>query len=231
MRIKAVIFDLGETLVKMWVPELVYQRVLASLGVSRSTEEIKQALARAEREAEDSKHRSKYGKISYKEYWEKWDSIVLRHLGFTTGEKLVGEILARWFEYADCHVYPDVKDILTRLKRMSLKTGLISTAYEEDIDAICRTAGLDKNFFDIIVGVNTIKKEKPHPEVFKYALEKLGANPKEALFVGDHIEADYKGSQKVGMRPLLIQRTENATNRNPDLLVIRHLDEIFQYID
>lgn len=57
--------------------------------------------------------------------------------------------------------YPDTIVTLDRLKQMGLKLRLISTAYEEDIDAVLEKAGIAKGLVDVVVGANTIKKEKP----------------------------------------------------------------------
>lgn len=119
---------------------------------------------------------------------------------------------------------------LNKLGKMNLKLGLISTAYEEDIDAILGRTGIKKGIFDIVIGVNTIKKEKPHPDVFRYALDKLGVKPEEALFVGDHVENDYKGAKVVGIRALLIEREEKSADRASNVERIRSLKEIFKFI-
>jgi putative hydrolase of the HAD superfamily len=113
---------------------------------------------------------------------------------------------------------------------MDLKLGLISTAYEEDIDAVLERAGIAKGLFDIVVGANTIKKEKPHPDVFRHALSKLNVEPEEALFVGDHVDNDYKGAKAVGIHALLIEREHRSTDDTSDLERVRNLQEIFKFI-
>ncbi|MGB9718045.1 MAG: hypothetical protein ACPL4E_06340 [Thermoproteota archaeon] len=55
-------FDLGETLVRTWIPETVFKRVLYSLGVDRSVEEIREALARTDEQFNNLNYRSLYGK-------------------------------------------------------------------------------------------------------------------------------------------------------------------------
>jgi putative hydrolase of the HAD superfamily len=127
-------------------------------------------------------------------------------------------------------IYPDTEEALRRLKQMGLKLGLISTAYEEDITAIFERANLEKSFFNIIVGANTIKKEKPHPDVFKYALRKLKVKPEQALFVGDHVDNDYKGAAAVGIHALLIQRENRSPDNIPDLNRVNSLEEIYKFI-
>ncbi|MEM3957187.1 MAG: HAD family hydrolase [Thermoproteota archaeon] len=230
MKIKAVLFDLGETLVKIWVPEIVFKRVLDSLGIDRTIEEVREALARADEQFNSPSYRSLYGKIPYQEYWGLWDSTVLKHLGIPGYERLVGEISARWFEHADCEAYPDAEETLVKLRRMGLKIGLVSTGYEADIYAILRKAGLEKKLFDVIVGADTIGRVKPHPEAFKHALERLGVKPEEALFIGDRIDDDYRGAEGVGITPILIQRKTCETSKSSSLRTVTSLSEIFQFI-
>jgi 2-haloalkanoic acid dehalogenase type II len=229
LKTRAVLFDLGDTLVKTWIPEVTYQKVLASLGINKSVEEIKEALSKTEHEFKESNYRSMYGKASYIEYWKKWDSLVLKNLNIFD-ECFAEETLKRWWDYADCVTYPDTRETLARLKQMGLKLGLVSTAYEEDITAIFEKANLKKGFFDIIIGANTIKREKPHPDVFKYALKKLKVKPEETLFVGDHIDNDYKGARAVGIDALLIQRENRSLDNTSDFKRISSLEEIYKFM-
>lgn len=44
---------------------------------------------------------------------------------------------------------------------------------------------------------------KPHPQIFRCALERLGVKPGEAVFVGDNPVPDIAGAQNAGMRAVL----------------------------
>jgi 2-haloalkanoic acid dehalogenase type II len=229
--IKAVLFDLGNTLVKLWIPETVYHRILTSFKINRSIEEIREALVKAQKDSERLKYEQLFGKIPYEEYWNKRDGLLLRHLGLPPDRKLLKKIQTRWFDYAECPLFPDVNPVLSKLRERGLKMGIISTAYEQDIDAITQKTGLQKELFEVIVGADTLKKTKPDPEVFKYALTKLKVKPQETLFVGDEIDADYRGAENAGIHALLIQRTENKTSQTSDLNTIASLEEVFKYLD
>jgi 2-haloalkanoic acid dehalogenase type II len=229
--IKAVLFDLGNTLVKLWIPETVYYRILTSFKINRSIEEIREALMKAQKDSERLKYEQLFGKIPYEEYWNKRDGLLLRHLGLPLDRKLLRKIQTRWFDYAECPLFPDVNPVLSKLRERGLKMGIISTGYEQDIDAITQKTGLQKDLFQVIVGADTLKKTKPDPEVFKYALTKLKVKPQETLFVGDEIDADYRGAENAGIHALLIQRTENKTSQTSDLSTIASLEEVFKYLD
>jgi len=75
----------------------------------------------------------------------------------------------------------------------------------------------------------TLRKGKPHPDVFKYALKKLNVKPEDAVFVGDSIDADYNGAENVRIKAILVRRTEDNTKRTSRLRTIPNLEEIFKY--
>ena len=106
--------------------------------------------------------------------------------------------------------------------------GLISNGYEEEINLILEKADLEKTTFNIIVGVDTIRQAKPNPDIFKYAISKLNVKPEETIFVGDNVEADYKGAENAGIHALLIDRTEK---KQSDLKTIKNLKEILSQIN
>ena len=53
--------------------------------------------------------------------------------------------------------------------------------------------------FDFVAASARVGYEKPHPEIFRYALREAGVEPAEGLHVGDHLDADVSGAQAVGI--------------------------------
>ncbi|UCH32523.1 MAG: HAD family hydrolase [Candidatus Bathyarchaeota archaeon] len=229
MTIKAVLFDLGGTLLDYnWKhPAEIQQKVLFSLGISRSFDEVKTAFLKAEKEAEDLNLFSLFGKMDLKEWGSQWDALILKHLGIVENMELARIVQSKWNDFTNFTLCPETKDVLVKLQQR-LKLGLISNGYEEDIHFFLERAGLAKSIFDIIVGVDTAKCMKPHPDIFKYALKKLKVRPEEAIFVGDEVALDYKGAKNVGMKALLIDRTEKQ--KQGGLRTIKNLKEILSQI-
>ena len=230
LRAKAVLFDVGNTLIKYDVGffEEVFQRILASLGISRSLDDIKEAFLNAEKESRNLDLLSSFGKVKCEEHWNTWDSLVLKHLGIAEHVELGKAVHSMWFDFVDCELYPEVRDVLSELKQKGLRIGLVSNGYEEEIHIILDKADLESAAFDIIVGVDTIEKVKPNPEIFKYATSKLNVKPEEAIFVGDNVEADYEGAENAGLYALLIDRSEKQQS---DLRTIKDLKEILSMIE
>jgi HAD superfamily hydrolase (TIGR01509 family) len=60
---------------------------------------------------------------------------------------------------------------------------------------------------------------KPHPGIYRQALDALDVAPAEAIFVGDRLAVDVAGPQKIGMRAVLLTspfRVEEDPDIQPD---------------
>jgi len=69
-------------------PGEIFQRILASLGIDKSVEDVKKAFLNAENEAKEIDLFSSFGRMEREEYWLRWDALVLKHLGITENAKL-----------------------------------------------------------------------------------------------------------------------------------------------
>ena len=56
---------------------------------------------------------------------------------------------------------------------------------------------------DAVVFSSQVGRRKPAPEMYAAALEALGVEAKDALFVGDRVREDYEGPLSVGMRAVI----------------------------
>jgi putative hydrolase of the HAD superfamily len=222
LKVKAVLFDLGNTLVYQQLYE-PFRRILQANGIIKSVEEIEKAFEKgnkdfdAERQVVCPPH----------EFYVLWNMTILKYLGITSSAKeLAAEIDRQWFRFSKIYVYPDTKESLSKLKHMGLKLGVVTGSYEIDIKQILSAAGLEE-FFDVCVGADTTGRRKPDPEVFKHALRQLGVKAEEAIFVGDRLEQDCLGAQKVGMNALLLQREDKRVS---GVKKIASLKEIFDFL-
>lgn len=223
MQIKAVLFDLGDTLIRTAeIPE-IYKRILETYGVKVSTEEVLKAHSANEKEFDAIKGMIELGQG----FWIKWNLKVLKRLGIQENrEFLAKKIDELWWEHADLEVYPDVMETLAQLKSKSVKIGVVTNGLKSDFRQILRKLRLT-DWFDIVVGIDTCNKAKPDEEIFLYALDKLHVRPEEALFIGDSVKYDYEGAKRAGLRPLFIDR-EGKTSKNIE--TIRSLTEVLLYV-
>jgi len=227
LTVKAVLFDLGNTLVYQNIYK-TFQKILETYGIARTIQEIEEAFAKAGREFDIEEH----NKLSAHEFYTLSNVHILKHLGVKNSKqlrKLAEDIDIKWFKVSKIHVYSDVKPTLTKLKKMGFKLGLITDGYKSDLEKILPEAGL-QGFFDVCVCSDTVGKRKPNPQVFAYALNRLNVKPFEAVFVGDRLDADYLGAQKTGMTPVLIRRESNG-QKLVDVRIITSLEEIFKILE
>ena len=59
---------------------------------------------------------------------------------------------------------------------------------------------------------------KPHPDIFHFAMEEVGAVPNSSAYVGDSFDADYRGAKGAGMRPFLIDPAGSSPIAEQDRL-------------
>jgi putative hydrolase of the HAD superfamily len=99
-----------------------------------------------------------------------------------------------------------VLETMHELRRREIGTGLITVCSEDVVDVWPETpfCGLfDAEVFSCSCGLS-----KPDPGIYGLALEKLGVEPSDALFVGDGANDELAGAERVGMRAVLIHRRE-----------------------
>jgi putative hydrolase of the HAD superfamily len=84
-----------------------------------------------------------------------------------------------------------------------------------------------KRFFNVVVISGDINRRKPSPEIFERALKILGVEASRAVFVGDMLDLDVVGPQKVGMKTVFVERrpVEHGADAKPDY-VIKGLNEL-----
>ena len=230
MSIKAVLFDLDSTLIeRSFSVSEAFHKILNKRGIQVPIKEIEKALIEVKKELEDA-FEEQHGKIPVFEFYKTWNFYVLKALGIEDPEGDISkEAYEQWVNFSGIKVYPDAKSTLTALRRKGIKTGIISGGYEEEIQRILEAVGLDEPPFDVIVGSNTIKKRKPDPEIFLYALRMLGVEPEESIFVGDDLKRDYNAAKRVGMKPFLFVKLESSAPEN--VRKIKNLMSLIEYLD
>lgn len=223
MKIKAVLFDFGGTLIKtVEVPE-IFKRILTTYGVKVNSNQILKAHRANEKEFDVD-----VGQIELGEnFWSKWNLKILERLGIEeNAEFLAKKIDELWWDYADLELYPDVIDTLTQLKAKKIKTGIVTNGLKKDYEQILRRLNA-MNYFDVLIGVDACKRAKPDKQIFIYAVKKLQVKPEETIFVGDSVKHDYDGAKKAGLKPLLIDREGKNSEK---IQKTRSLSEVLSYL-
>ncbi|MCL6264937.1 YjjG family noncanonical pyrimidine nucleotidase [Flagellimonas myxillae] len=98
------------------------------------------------------------------------------------------------------HLFPDTKEILDYLAP-KYKLHIITNGFQEIQEKKLKGANIH-HFFEQIVNSEDAGVKKPHPQIFHLALERAQVAPKNALMVGDNLEADILGAKAVGFQTL-----------------------------
>ena len=128
-------------------------------------------------------------------------------------------------------LYPDATMLMSTLKDMSLKLGLVSNASSNMVITVIIDRLNIARFFDIIVTSAQLRLRKPRPEVFNKALESLRVNSNESVMVGDTIKGDIGGAKSLGMKAILVKRANSETDEGPDPdAVVRSLADVIPIV-
>lgn len=140
--------------------------------------------------------------------------IQLDQRGYTWRDKVYQQLTSefeikklKWEELLDdynsnfqhnCIPFPHLYEMLENLKNQNVQLGMITNGIGHFQMANIKALKIE-NYFETILISEWEGIAKPHPEIFKRALDKLKVSPKEALFIGDHPEFDVSAAQQVGM--------------------------------
>lgn len=202
MTLKAVLFDLGLTLIHTVSFPEIYRRILAKFNVNISINDIIEAQNSTATEFDIST----YNKNRREEFWVDYNVTLLKKLDIQENIVfLANQIDELWWIFSDVQLYPEVENTFSELKAKGLKLGLISNGFKKDITYVLEKLKLEK-WFDSVVCIDSCNCAKPDNQIFLFALDQLAIKSSEAIFVGDSISHDYKGALGAGIKPYLIDR-------------------------
>lgn len=119
------------------------------------------------------------------------------------------------------HVQEGTHEALERLRDAGFRLGVISNA-DGRVEGLLEGAGL-RSHFEFVLDSRIVGVEKPDPEIFRLALERMAVEASEALYVGDLYPVDVVGARRAGLRAVLLDpmgRQEVPVDRIPS---VRHL--------
>jgi putative hydrolase of the HAD superfamily len=222
-KIKAVLFDLGETLL--------------SFGKVRMTRLFRQG----------AKLSCKYLKSQSQPVgnfeWYCWQNLIRVHiqrwLSSVTGRdfdmlallKKVGAKKAivlesqqwqhlawLWYEPLSktARIEPNIAGTLAKLKELGLKLGIVSNT---SLNRCCLDKHLEQlgilDYFTVRVYSCELDFRKPDPRIFEIAAQRIGQAFENILFVGDHIKNDVDAAASLGMQAALLVNSTNASKKIP----------------
>ena len=225
--VKAVLLDLGDTLVHLDRPwsDVFHANLtalssyLTNLGLRLDFEKFSQTFMRM---FDDASYRADLYKIEIP--MEEILSKALRKSGLQVlGIDLPTTATVEFYrpEIESWQLYPDTIETLTQLTTDGYMLGVVSnTKSDWAVRAIIERRDLGK-FLKTIVTSAALKIRKPRPEIFSQAMNVLNVKPRDAVFIGDSIQADVAGSKNMGMRSIHVLRKpiESTMPPEPDATV------------
>ncbi|MDD6058497.1 MAG: HAD-IA family hydrolase [Clostridiales bacterium] len=124
-------------------------------------------------------------------------------------------------------LYAGVRENLLRLKNKGYKIGIVTTKFRYRIEQILSKFNACDSV-DIIVGGDDVKIEKPNPEGLLGAIEYLGIDRRNALYVGDSmVDAKTAKNADVSFVGVLTgTTTRKEFEEYPNLCIRKHVNEI-----
>jgi len=138
--------------------------------------------------------------------------------GFTLDEDQLRQLGWLWYEPLAklARIEPRLKATLASLKQMGLKLGIVSNTFisEGSLDRHLAQFGI-LDFFPIRLYSHQFAFRKPDIRIFQTAAQQIGEPPQDVLFVGDRINKDIVPALKAGMRAVLKEAYTNIGKKIP----------------
>ena len=188
--IKAVIFDMFETLITHYEsPLYMGKQIAADMGIAEA---------------------------KFREIWNVTDDE--RTLGEKTFEEVIETIMQvndcwslelleeivrkRTQSKIECfeHMHPEIFPLFMALKERNLKIGLITNCYFEERDVIKESELYQ--YFDAVCMSCELGMKKPDVAIFQKCMKELGVRADECIYVGDGGSFELETAQALGMYPI-----------------------------
>ncbi len=138
--------------------------------------------------------------------------------GFTLDEDQLRQLGWLWYEPLAklARMEPRLKATLASLKQMGLKLGIVSNTFISagSLDRHLAQFGI-LDFFPIRLYSHQFAFRKPNIRIFQTAAQQIGESPQDVLFVGDRINKDISPALKAGMQAVLKEAYTNIGKKIP----------------
>jgi putative hydrolase of the HAD superfamily len=220
-RYDAVLFDMGYTLVYFEPPQAeIVQAALRAIGAERSVEQILEAV-----------------EVVWGEYYRHAETETFppteeydREAGFRLSTGLLAELglpsdRETWRVYDEAleegfarpgalQPYPETVEVLDRLQAMGYRLGIVSN-WSWNLRQRVAQAGLE-GYFEVVWASAYAGCNKPHPRIFRQALEQMALDAGRAMYVGDSYRHDVGGARAAGLDPVLVLREDGGGGEAQD---------------
>jgi putative hydrolase of the HAD superfamily len=205
-KIRAVLFDLGGTLVD-YHDYAHWSDLAQRCFVETDEERIAHAFHEVER-ATDSRDR-----VGYLEFWRRTLEMASeRPVDRPAAERFLALLRER---PGFTRLYSDARRCLEDLKSDRRRLAVVSNSTSEaHVRTILHTTGI-LPFFERVVSSGTEGVEKPDPEIFRRAVERMQVTASDALYVGNLAFTDATAAREAGLHSVWLNRNGTGLGADP----------------
>ena len=127
---------------------------------------------------------------------------VFDKLGLPVADKVIHKLSEEYILYLSSynHLFPNTMEILEYLKP-KYKLHIITNGFQEIQDKKLRNSNI-AGYFEHVIDSEMAGVKKPNPIIFELALNRANVASKNALMIGDSLEADILGARDSGFHTL-----------------------------
>lgn len=234
---KMVLFDYGQTL----GTEETYNALKGTDAVMQYAVQNKHGLTASEVQAEADRINRGLGKgnpatrhlLQVEVPNRMFTGYLYASLGITLS--LTSEEIDRVFWDAASPAKPTegICDFLRYLEARGIRTGVISNiSYDESVVKEHIRALIPDHSFEFIIATSSFLYRKPHPGIFRLALEMADLSPEDVWYIGDDYKCDVEGAKNAGLFPVWYVGARNTpVEPDADVLTVRSWKELQARMD
>jgi len=227
MKMKAILFDLGNTLAEYHAPGGSTGLVMGGVA---AVEDFLRGEGLVAGSPEEVQERARLENYESKNYRVRPLSRRLSRIFRISDQSVLSEA-CRVFLQPICEgaaIYGNTIPVLQELRAKGLKTAVVSNSpwgsppdlWGKEIERL----GL-MPYFDALCFCGEVGWRKPAKPIFVLAMNRLSVRPADCLFVGDRPKWDIDGPRAVGMNAVLVDR-DGAYPDQPSIKDLRELLEL-----
>ncbi len=219
IKIKAVLFDLHETLVHQENPV--------------SAEEISEHLFSRGYEVSSQQLRASWMFVAFVDYpkygyrnWYSYFSRIFWRLKVKVDKETLSDVV-RFLERDAYTLQSDAAEAVVKAKKSGFKTAVVTTiAYFQFKKAVKPI----RKYFDFIMTGYEAGCDKTNPKMYRKVLGILKVKPNEAVMIGDNIQVDILLPKRLGINAILLDRKGLNQNCQAANAVVNNLREALEIV-
>jgi putative hydrolase of the HAD superfamily len=162
--------------------------------------------------------------------WHRYFRTVLSEIGVSLDD-LPGYVEPLTTRHRELNLWSRLLDgtdrLLGELASEGYRLGVISNS-DGRIDQLFEAIGI-AHHFEAIIDSGKVGVEKPEPEIFRIACERMDVEPAGGLYIGDIYEIDIVGARRAGMPAVMIDPLDDRRDLDCDRIAsILDLPEYLQ---